>query len=406
MERLRILAAAAAMPNFTIAELCAYAGANERTVRSVLRRDGVDLEELPNGREPSRAGRPPKRFRLSDVEKVHDELRKLESELESLPRHDATSDSEQRRIDDVLLAEAAIIEAWDHCCNDRATRIDLSSLVTRPPQPYEYRCSYISYRSQFTQYPRERAIDANHEQIALAQNAQRRLSKVLKSGAHGDEWGQRAVALSALAELAERDGRGEQLLAGDLHIASGALSDLARFLPVEEIRTRFLPGIELAATRNDQLPPVVVVTHEQSTPPQLSSRLTPFRWVELTGRLERAITSLRRVWMQEWAAPLLERHLMTGALVEYSDRLAGSSMTEPSAHYQLMNDVGPVQSWQVPTIFVVPVSHVQSMNTVVSRTQQLGAHALPSDARLGELACTMLNARQGLGMWLTAESSY
>jgi hypothetical protein len=102
-----------------------------------------------------------------------------------------------------------------------------------------------------------------------------------------------------------------------------------------------------------------VVTFEESTPPQLSPRLDRFHWVELTARVERTITTVRSVWMQDWAAPLLERHLMSGALVEYSSPASVMNVSFVSfALRDLMDDVGPVQTWQVPTIFVVPVGRV------------------------------------------------
>ena len=61
MEHLRILAASAALGEFTVPKLAAYSGANEHTVRSVLQRKVKLFEEIrdagasPEGWAPIKA---------------------------------------------------------------------------------------------------------------------------------------------------------------------------------------------------------------------------------------------------------------------------------------------------------------------------------------------------------------
>src|SRR5579862_2413976 len=115
MERLRILTAAVALSEFTVAELCAYSGANESTVRSVLQRDSELLERL-DSLEQSGAGRPRGRYRVRDTASIRHELRQFEQNVEMLgaarleqPPPETTDD----RLAALIVAEDAVVRAWD-----------------------------------------------------------------------------------------------------------------------------------------------------------------------------------------------------------------------------------------------------------------------------------------------------
>lgn len=113
MERIRILAAAAALSEFTVAELCAYSGANEHTVRSVLSRDAELIEPL-DSLERTGAGRPRRRYRVKDLETIRSELRTLEESIEALGsrrRGESEPQSTEDRLAAALVAEDALLRA-------------------------------------------------------------------------------------------------------------------------------------------------------------------------------------------------------------------------------------------------------------------------------------------------------
>src|SRR5438105_914093 len=116
LERLRILAAAAALGTFTVAELVAYSGANENTVRSVLERDAALFSAEASPAQAVGPGRPPARYRVVNTQRIAKELRSREQQLSSLAmpqvgvRRGAATDA-QGAADAASLAEDALARA-------------------------------------------------------------------------------------------------------------------------------------------------------------------------------------------------------------------------------------------------------------------------------------------------------
>jgi acyl-CoA synthetase (AMP-forming)/AMP-acid ligase II len=117
--RLRILAAALALGEFTAPELAAYAGANVHTVRSQLRRDADLFEQVPYDEAPRRpgriTGRPPNRWRVTDHRAVLELLQAFDMNLAPLRPPVATvgPDEQQAGAHAALtVAENALLDAW------------------------------------------------------------------------------------------------------------------------------------------------------------------------------------------------------------------------------------------------------------------------------------------------------
>jgi len=79
MERLRIIATAAALGEFTVPELAAFSGGNPNTIRSVLRRE--QWFAAVGTRQRLSTGRPTVVYRVTDPELVRAEILKLEEAL-------------------------------------------------------------------------------------------------------------------------------------------------------------------------------------------------------------------------------------------------------------------------------------------------------------------------------------
>ena len=120
MERMRVLAACLALREFTISEVIAYSGANENTVRSVLRRDSELFEELPErrGTGTHRPGRRAGRWRLVDPSKIRRLATDLQGELAGIqPEIASAVQPDEATYDDrlaaVTVAEHALLRAWE-----------------------------------------------------------------------------------------------------------------------------------------------------------------------------------------------------------------------------------------------------------------------------------------------------
>jgi predicted NBD/HSP70 family sugar kinase len=124
MERLRILAACAALKVFTVPELVVYSGANENTVRSVLQREAGLFERLDEPRTvgtpgPREMGRPAVIWRVSDPQRIRRLLSDLQSELSGIEREAATAPQEREEsayvnhMTAIKVAEDAVLRALE-----------------------------------------------------------------------------------------------------------------------------------------------------------------------------------------------------------------------------------------------------------------------------------------------------
>jgi tetratricopeptide (TPR) repeat protein len=330
MERLRILAAAAALRVFTVAELCAFAGANADTVRSVLRRDAELFEPVPAASDGN-PGRPAKRWKIKGLDRVREEIRELEKVFQPAS---VEGRIERDPDEDVFVAigsaEDAILDSWGADAQDRVV-------------------------------PAQTAI--------AALRAARRMMRD-SAIAPSDLLHRRADDIEVFAKLACADASGDTIGTEDLHRAAVALSDLAEVAP--ERIPQFLLGLGSIAVRNGQLLPVALVVSQQHEPVDVVSALDAQSWVEVQPLAGAGY----RVWFQRWAAPLAEHHVIAGAIVEdATDECLDAALSEAAI-------------WPGPTV-VVSKSYSEDR---VRRVSEAGAFFLPSPATSSAIASTIINA--------------
>jgi hypothetical protein len=345
MERLRILAAAAALHEFTVGELSAFAGANADTIRSVLRRD-AELFELAPTTADGGPGRPSNRWRVKELDRIRDEIRELEQALQPAGLHarsERDSTNEDRLIA-VASAEDAVLDAWH------------------------------------AEEPQERAVLAQTALAALGAAQRMTPQEIVEPN---DSLRRRADDVEVFAQLAHTEAQGKPIGTTDLHRAATALSDLAEVAP--ERTGQFLLGLSATAVRNGQLLPLALALSQHHSPRDAISTLDAQSWVE-TAPLE---DTDYVIWAQRWAAPLVARRLFVGTIIEDS---SGESLDAPLSR---------VSKWRGPTVVVSKRHSVDQ----VRRVSEAGAYFLPSSAGVPGIARTVINSfgRAGLGASIGAE---
>jgi hypothetical protein len=332
MERLRILAAAAALLEFRAGELCAFAGANAETVRSVLRRD-TELFEVISTETNGGPGRPANRYRVKDPTRIREEIRELEQAIQPAgleTRVRPGRDTDADRLIAVATAEDAVLDSW---------------------------------RSD---EPDERAALAQTALAAL--NGARRMTPEDAVQAD-DSLRRRTDDVEVFAQLADAEARGEPIDTDKLHRAATALSDLAEVAP--ERTSQFLLGLSATAVRNDQLLPLALALGQSRRPIDSISTLDADAWVEAAPLEDTGYV----LWSQRWAAPLVEHRLFAGMVVQ---DYGAESLDAPLVH---------LLEWHAPTV-VLSERHSPD---VVRNVSESGAFLLPSSAGMYGIARTMIS---------------
>lgn len=342
MERLRILAAAAALREFRVGELCAFAGANADTVRSVLRRD-AELFEIAPGEANGGPGRPANRYRVKELDRIREEIRDLERVLEPAGLRTQARperDSEEDRLVAITSAEDALLDSW------RAEE------------------------------PGDRTVLAETALAAL--RAARRM--VPEAVDAEDPLRRRADDVEVFAQIAHAEARGEPIGTEDLHRAATALSDLADVAP--ERTFQFLLGLTAIAVRNDQLPPLGLALSGRHEPIDAISALDADSWVKAAPLEDTPYV----IWSQRWAAPLAEHQLFAGTVVrDYGEE----NLDAPLTH---------LSKWRGPTV----VLSKRCSFDLVSHVSESGAFFLPTSAGTPGITRTLINAFEHTGVEATA----
>ena len=333
MERLRILAAAAALREFTVAELVAF-GANDNTVRSVLRREGELFEAVAKGgSRRAGKGRPAAVFRAVDLDRIRREVQELERVTAIVPQliePRSDTESEQDRLVPIVVAEDAALRAW---------RAELPE-----------------------------------EKVVLAQSARRSLGQAKLADAEGvrsAELTTRAQSVAAFAALAESEAHGQ---ANERAFARAwsALADYADVVAPERAR-EVMAGLGDLAVRHDQLPPLAVLTDVTVTPAEALPELGA-GWIRVNVDEAHHET----LWAQKWAESLVEHKLVYGLVVH--NRFSG-------AEFEL--SLGRVADWR-PVPAVVISDEVSAYN--VSLVSRAGAFSIPASEGFDAVAETLRSA--------------
>ncbi|MDQ5820445.1 MAG: hypothetical protein M3540_03290 [Actinomycetota bacterium] len=270
LERLRILAAAVALDRFTVAELAAFAGANENTTRSALQREPGLVAEVAGEERRGGRGRPTKLFEVMDRERVLAEVRGLERLVGDLGARYQTSSGprDDDQLAALVVAEDGVLWAWASDDEDAAALV----AMTRD---------------------------------SLAQVTAAEISDSLRK---------RGDLVAAFVEL-ERAIREQELSVAELNRASAALAAYAELVPVERARL-FSACLADAARQTAELPPVGLLLGADETPAHVGAVFAAGDWTRIVfddpsidGGAEEII------WSQTWAEPLVERHLVAGFIL-------------------------------------------------------------------------------------------
>ena len=357
-KRLHILAAAAALPEFTVEELVGYSGANENTVRSVVRR-GLKrqlFEAIPATGSAQRTGRPPRRYRVADPQEIHAQVQKLERDVTKLTKglsEQAGLEREQDRNLDVdrwaaiVVAEDAVLRAWE------------------------------------AETPREQGL--------LAKTALESLSQARRDAERPNDTpdilDRRAQGVSVFAQLALADARGERPDLDQLKQAAEALVDFRDVMPPERIPA-FFGGLVDMLERSDRLPPVGIIAEKNASPMDALPELADEGWIKRT--LPSTGETVWDLWAQRWAEPLLSRRLVGGVLV-YDPGGDKERLAESLA--QAGNWQAEVE-WHVPTVVMSPRRSMEAVASVA----EAGAYFVPMGAGRRGVTATLRNALGRLGL--------
>lgn len=334
MERLRILAAAAALKEFTALELVAFSGANENTVRSVLHREKELFEPVEGEARREGKGRPANLYRVIDLGGIREEVRELEQVIESIPPAAITwlpeTESEQERLAAIVVAEDAALRAW------------------RSESP--------------------------EEKLVLAQTARRSLGQAKLDEVEGEVSAAlvtRVESVSAFTTLAESEARGDSIEPALINRAWSALADYADVVPTDRVH-EVMTSLADFAIRHDQLPPLAMLTEATVTPAEAMPEFG-LEWTRL--ELDESHEAL---WAQSWARSLVDHQLVIG-LVVYDGGMSDAA---------LERSLGHVADWHMPAVVISD----DVTPDVVVRASRVGAFSLPSSEGPGAVAETLRSA--------------
>ena len=340
MERLRILAAAVALGEFTAGQLAAYSGASENTVRSVLRREARLFRatdspadsppDPPAGPEGRPNGRPPRRIRVVDRDAVVREISVLEREITELARAELSGvpparDEVADRVAALTVALNSVGRAW--AAADAGVR---------------------------------------HTVCETALNTLRDI----KPAAGDEQLAKRAAAVGTLARLTLAESAGEPIGARQLWSASRAATELLPELG-RSARWAMFMGLSRLARAASQLPPVGMLTSQRSTPADAFAGVDTRRWTA-----HRSHWSNHRLWSQRWTESLFG-HGLASCLVLFDE-----------GDDDLLDAVGSMPgTGDFPTIVVSRRFDV----SVVRKVTTSGAMFLPPDSGEADLSDAIMN---------------
>jgi hypothetical protein len=323
-ERLGILAAAAALREFTVPELIAYSGANANTVRKVLSRaeeSGVLFEKVENPDKPSGQGRPADLWRLKDVAAVLDEiereagdvanLRSISSLVGADPAGVTSGGRPNELIASASEAVGRALEAQTPAEQKAYAGMAMNFLRAADPAPVAADLPYVDWwerdLDQVTQPP---GISRRHHTSDFGLQSQ--------SLALDLNWyHQSAARVSAFVALAENRAADGVVDGRDLKTAAQAIADGLTLLPVDDTKNWMERLVYVAIGAEDHLPPIALITGLSQTPSSL------FPAVHGHWRHTQAPVALgpkdHVVWHEDWVDPLFARDLVPGLVVMHDD---------------------------------------------------------------------------------------
>jgi RNA polymerase primary sigma factor len=300
-ERLSILAAAAALREFTGPELAAYTGANPNTVRQVLHRErdnrGI-FEQVGRSRGFGR-GRQAMIWRLTDADAVLDEIVREETKVAELrgstgsSRQDSPTGASPADRTEALLASAedAVTRSFEGGDpGDQKTLAEIAINLLRAADPDPGTADNLISSPGWW----ERGTDIGH-------------------GPELSSHRRRAQRVAAFTLLAVGRAQGLPAENENLNRAARAITGGGETLPPDEI-TGWLRRIIAAATAtHNGLPPVAVFTPSGQPPSDLFPGAERV-WHRVNGPVGHA-PQCSPIWVEGWAEPLLASRLMLAVVI-------------------------------------------------------------------------------------------
>lgn len=311
-ERLSVLAAAAALEEFTAAELAAYTGVKQGTVAQILRRESDRFE--PSSQEPVGPGRPPGLWKITDREGVLAELENEErglaairtrteavsrpTETSGLPATDtslAVEDPQMALADALLLTAdktiASAVKATESAAQRRLARTSLNFARAAQKRVDAY------------------AGDTNAEIEARRDGLSARAAS--------------AVAFARLLEIRSSEAAIEPTLLLDV---AQSIANLRGTIMNSELASR-LRELVVVLVEAGRLPPIMVITDTRSSPSTLFPAGLGQHWLA-----EEVFVSKRGlkcvVWCEEWAKPLFDTSVLPGVVVVHRGTAASTHLVE------------------------------------------------------------------------------
>ncbi len=301
-DRLRILAAAAALGEFTVPELAAHTGILPGTVSQVLRREraGRGLFEQTSLSRPSK-GRPAVLWRVRQAAAILEELAHEESEVAGLQAEtgahagsEAAHEPAGQHHRWLGSAEEALAQIWE--TDDRADQKMLAGVAVnflRAADPRAEVTGALTDQPDWWEQPPGPGPDLGRPY-------------------------QRARRIAAIAALASADAGESPAADAVRRRAAEAVEEMAREAPSEQVAV-WIRWIVLACLRaQGHIPPVMVLTPAGTSPVELFPGVRanwrphhPPPWVSRHHY---------RLWAEEWAGPLLSADLVPCIVLQHDHR--------------------------------------------------------------------------------------
>jgi hypothetical protein len=328
MEKLRILALALRLENFTASELAVHAGASLSTVRSLMQREPDLFVPIAQGERLDAAsrpiGRPAKRYRLTDPSGIRRQLEDLQA-----------PGSERELASDLPIVEDDLVSDDDELDLTLSLAEGTLRRVVRPMDPGD--------RELLTGI-----ATRNAERVLLALEEKPDEARRL-----------RALAVRDFSRLLS----GKEV--GIEHFASAAalLAVVAKVITESNI-VQLLAVLVDAAGRSHQTPPIGIVAPPGHSPEEVMPGLAG----DWTNSLIEGQQDL--LWVPRWASELAEPQLLAGVVV------GGSAGEEDVETVVAPATVDQLAAWK-SRLFITGSTPARTRRHAVDQ----GAFFLPGETR-------------------------
>jgi hypothetical protein len=336
-ERLSILAAAAALGEFTVPELAAYSGAKPATVDQVLRR--AENRFLSNSGSPGKRGRPARLWRTTDRGAILAELAQEQTALSSIWSLAEGLESGRSPSDPVAISDS-----------DPTTRTDLEGVESLVSAGERALAQAILPRD-----PADRPylVETSLNFLTTANEELHRLRQGSRSpAADGHFIGEaelagRETSSRELASVLCKHTQGSHITSRDLRDTAWAVANVRGVISEDAFKTRCTQLVRISLEAGHP-PQMVVLTDRTQSPSDLFPSLDSSEWtgteLVLGGQGSACVA-----WLEDWTIPLRE-DLVEALVVSHEDTVDSNNLLE-----HILNEIGASTAWDaaVPPATIV-----------------------------------------------------